>query len=478
MREKALLVRETAGCRSLHDPNQKGTSMVKRSSDRPRLVVTADGSGVAAHAGSRLLAEMSDVLGLTGGLRSAMAPTRQRRSAHDPGRVLVDLAVMVADGGTSLSDLKVLREQPDLFGSVASDPTAFRVLDSIDAPVRAAIDRARAKTRAAAWAAGARPPLDFIVLDFDATLITAHADKEQAAPNYKHGFGFHPLLCFVDATNEALAGMLRPGNAGSNTAGDHIAVLDAALVQLPVTTAKVDPDRGEWMLARADSAGCTHGFLDALRERGLEFSVGFPMDQTVRDAVLGLPERAWTEAIRQDTERRDGAEVAELTDRLDLSAWPEGTRAIVRREEPHLGAQLTFTDIDGHRFQVFICDSVDPDLAYLEARHRGHARVEDRIRNAKQTGLMNFPCHAFELNAAWLAIVLMACDLIAWTQQLCLDGELAAAEPKRLRYCLLHMAGRIAHSGRRTRLRLQANWPWATELTAAFARLRALPLLV
>lgn len=450
--------------------------MVKRSSGRPRLVVTADGTGVAAHVGSRLLADMADAVGLTAGLSAVMAPTRRRRSAHDPGRVLVDLAVSVADGGTSMSDLKVLRNQPEVFGTVASDPTAWRVLASVDEEILVGIDAARAAARAVAWAAGARPPKDFIVLDLDATLVTSHSEKEEAKATYKKGFGFHPLLCFADATNDALAGVLRPGNAGSNTAADHVAVLDAALAQLPVKTRKADPDNGEWMLARADSAGCTHEFIDALRERGIEFSVGFPMDEAVRQAVLGLAESAWRPAIRQDMEVREEAEVAEITDRLDLSAWPEGTRAIVRREVPHPGAQLTFTDIDGRRFQVFICDSTDDDLAYLEARHRGHARVEDRIRNAKQTGLANFPCHAFVNNAAWLAVVLMACDLLAFTQSLCLEGELASAEPKRLRYCLLHAAARLTRGGRRSYLRIQANWPWAKDLARAFDRLNLLVL--
>ena len=450
--------------------------MVKRSSDRPRLVVTADGTGVAAHVGSRLLADMADALGLTDGLSAAMAPTRRRRSAHNPGRVLVDLAVSVADGGTSMSDLKVLRNQPEVFGTVASDPTAWRVLASVDDDVLVAIDAARAAARAEAWAAGARPPKDFIVLDFDATLVTSHSEKEEAKATYKKGFGFHPLLCFADATNDALAGVLRPGNAGSNTAADHVAVLDAALAQLPVRTRKADPENGEWMLARADSAGCTHGFIDALRERGIEFSVGFPMDEAVREAVLALAESAWRPAIAQDMEVREEAEVAEITSGLDLSAWPAGTRAIVRREVPHPGAQLTFTDIDGRRFQVFICDSADDDISYLEARHRGHARVEDRIRNAKQTGLANFPCHAFVNNAAWLAVVLMACDLLAFTQSLCLEGELAAAEPKRLRYCLLHAAARLTRTGRRAYLRIQANWPWAEELARAFDRLNSLVL--
>lgn len=445
--------------------------MVKRSSTRPRLRVTADGSGVAGHVGARLLADLADVLGLTGALSVAMAPTRRRRSKHDPGRVLVDLAVMIADGGTHLSDLKVLRDQPEVFGAVASDPTAWRVLDSVDDARRAAISAARAAVRRRAWAKGVRPA--WIVLDFDATLLTAHSEKELANPTWKLGFGFHPLLCFLDGTDEALAGMLRPGNAGSNTVADHVAVLDAALAQLPVKTKVADPEGGEWMLARADSAGCTHGFLDALRERGVEFSVGFPIEEATRQAVLAVPKRKWVPAIDQDMDERDGAQVAELIG-LDLSGWPPGSRAIVRRERPHPGAQLSFTDADGHRFQVFLTDSPDPDLAYLEARHRGHARVEDRIRNAKASGLENLPCQGFAANQAWLELVLMAADLVAWTQRLCLRGEFTRAEPKRLRYCLWHCAGRLARTARTTRLRLQATWPWANELAWAFARLEAL----
>lgn len=450
--------------------------MVKDNRSRPRLKVTPNGEGIAAHAGTRLVADMADALGLTEALSIAMGSTRRRRSAHDPGRVVVDLAVMTADGGTSLSDLKVLRDQPELFGTVASDPTAWRVLDSIDDAGLAAINQARAEARSQAWALGSRPPRDFIVLDFDATLVNSHSEKQDAAPNYKHGFGFHPLLCFVDATNDALAGVLRPGNAGSNTASDHIALLDMALDQLPIKTTKADPHCGEWMLARADSAGATHGFVNALRDRGLEFSIGFAIHDATREAVLSLPEKAWTEAINADLDVREGAEVAEITSHLDLSAWPAGTRAIVRREEPHPGAQLSFTDIDGRRFQVFICDSTDADISYLEARHRGHARVEDRIRNAKQTGLANFPCHDFANNAAWLAVVLMGCDLLAWTQQLCLEGESAKAEPKRLRYTLLHTAGRIATTARQTQLHLQSNWPWVTELIDGFGRLGVIQL--
>jgi Transposase DDE domain group 1 len=312
-------------------------------------------------------------------------------------------------------------------------------------------------------------PKGELVMDFDATLITAHSEKEQAAGNYKHGFGFHPLLCYLDNTDETLAGILRPGNAAAHTPADHLTVLDASLVQLPPPR----PRERRRILGRADSAGATHGFINALRERGIRFSVGFNLTAAVRTAVLEMPAAAWVTAARQDGEDRDGADVCELTD-LDLSGWPEGTRAICRREEPHPGAQLTFTDINRYRFQVFITDQDDQDIAYLEARHRGHARVEDRIRCGKDTGMRNLPFHGLAENAAWLALVLIAQDLLAWTQKLCLRGEAQRWEPKRLRYRLLHIAGRLARSGRRTTLRLQASWPWVDELLSAFTRLRAL----
>jgi hypothetical protein len=441
---------------------------VKRNRVRPRLRVTTGGRGVVSHAGARLLCDLADATGLVDGLSAAMAGTKQRRRGHDRGGVLVDLAVMLADGGKTISDLATLRNQPALFGEVASTPTAWRTLAAIDERVLAAIGRARAEARAAAWAAGMDP--GFYVLDFDGTLITAHSEKEGAAPTYKRGFGFHPLLVHLDATGEALAGKLRPGNAGSNTAADHVEVLDAALEQLPV-----DPHEVE-VVARADSGALSHGFVDACRERGVRFAIGYDLTETVRAAVLAVPERWWVPAVSADgVDERAGAEVAEITDLVDLSAWPEGTRAIVRREDPHPGAQLTFTDIDGHRFLVFITDLPDADIAYLEALHRGRGRTEQRIRDAKDTGLRNLPSENFAINAAWLAIVLTAQDLMVWAQFLCLEGELARAEPKRLRYCLFHTAGVIARSGRRTRLRLADGWPWADELAAAFHRLRTLP---
>ena len=434
---------------------------------RPRLTVTADGEGVVGHAGARLLADLAEAFGLTAGLSAAMAPTKQRARGHDRGRVLADLAVMIADGGETISELAVLRDQPRLFGAVASTPTAWRTLEAIDADALDRIAQARALARAQAWAAGADP--GFYVIDVDATLITSHSDKEGAAPNYKRGFGFHPLLAFVDATGEALAGILRPGNAGSNTAEDHEQLLAMALAQLPV-----DPHERE-VIVRADSGSLTHRFVDACRAAGARFSVGLDLTQNVRLACLSVPETAWRPAVTADgLDEREGAQVAELVGLSDLSRWPEGTRAIVRREEPHPGAQLTFTDLDGHRFQVFITDLPDADIGYLEALHRGRGRVEKRICDLKDTGLGNLPSSEFHINQAWLTAALIAHDLLCWTRHLTLDGPLAHAEPKKLRYALLHTAAVLARTGRRTILRLAAAWPWTPDLHNAFTRLRTL----
>ena len=450
---------------------------MKRTNPRPSLSVTADGKGVAAHAGTRLLAEMADFVGMTSALSEAFAPTVRRSRRHDPGRVLLDVALTLADGGDCLSDLSVLRDQPALFGAVASTPTASRVVDAVDAERLAAMRAARAKAREQAWAAGLCPvrSTGALILDFDATLVEAHSDKSGAGPNYKGGYGFSPLACFLDATNEALAILLRSGNRAPHNTEDHIEVLDLALAQLPVAPKGLDPDNGVAILARTDSAGATHAFVDALIERGIEFSIGFEMRNDVRLAILALAPSAWTEAITADCEIREGAEVAELRD-LDLSRWPDGTRAIVRREEPHDGAQFNLFDPAGWRHQVFITNSTDTDITYLEARHRGHARVEDRIRCAKDTGLRNLPFGDFANNACWVELICLAQDLIAFTQGLLLEGELAKAEPKRLRYALLHTAGRLSTTSRRTTLALQREWPWATALAAAFARLRSLPL--
>jgi hypothetical protein len=442
---------------------------MKRNRRRPRVKVTTGGSGLVNHAGARLLADLADATGLTDALSAAMAPTKQRRRGHDRGEVLVDLAVMIADGGEAISDLATLRDQPALFGDVASNPTAWRTLEAVDDAVLARLKTARAQARAAAWAAGADP--GFYVIDIDATLVGSHSEKQGAAPTYKKGFGFHPLNAYLDATGEALAGLLRPGNAGSGTAADHMTVLHDALAQLPIDPAETE------VIVRADSAGLSHDFLDACRDRHVRFVIGHALTADIAQVLVSLPDKAWQPAISADgSDERDHAEVTEITDLVDLSHWPAGTRMLARREDPHPGAQLTFTDVDGHRFQAFVTDLAERDIAYLEALYRGRGRAERRICDNKDTGLANLPSWSFSINQTWLQLTLIAMDLFAWSGLLVLNGDLARAEPKRLRYCLLHTAGQIVRSGRRTWLRLADNWPWADQLVAAFARLGTLPL--
>jgi hypothetical protein len=442
---------------------------VKRNRRRPGLRVTTGGKGVVGHAGARLLADLADTLGLGEALSAAMGSTRVRHGGHDRGEVLVDLAVMLADGGETISDLAVLRDQPELFGDVASTPTAWRTLAAVDDKVLAGIAEARGEARAAAWAAGVDP--GWYVIDIDGTLIGSHSDKQGAAPTYKRGYGFHPLTAFLDATGEALAGLLRPGNAGSGTATDHVTILDQALAQLPV-----DPTVTE-ITVRTDSAGCSHVFLDACRARGVKFSIGHRLTAEIAAVAVTSAARAWVPAVTADgSDDRPDTEVCEITGQVDLSGWPEGTRMIARREHCHPGAQLTFTDIDGRRYQVFITDRPEADIAYLEALQRGRGRAERLICDAKDTGMNNLPSASFAINAAWLTIVGIATDLLAWSKLLILDDNFAHAEPKRLRYCLFHTAGTIVTGSRQRILRIATNWPWTHQLIAAFDRLRNLQL--
>jgi len=464
---------------------------VKATGSRPKITVSGDGRGVVAHAGTRLLADVADVTGLTAAFSEALAPSRQRQGGHDPGRVAADVAVLLADGGEAIADLAVLRDQAALFGPVASDPTAWRVLAGIDDDALRRLRAARAQARELAWAqaaergevfpgsTAAEQAIGGLVLDVDATIVICHSEKEHATPTWKRTFGYHPLLCFLDGSREALSGLLREGRAGSNTTADHITVLDRALAQIP------DAQRyGTPILIRSDSAGCTYGFLThirALREHGIDtrFSVGVAIGEPIRQAIAATT--GWIPALDADGQLRDGAELAEITDDLPAELrdkYPEGTRFIVRRERPHPGAQLSLFDtIEGLRHQVMATDTPHGggSIQFLEVRHRAHARVEDRIRCGKASGFGRFPSRVFAINAAWLELALTGIDLLAWTQHLLLDGDLAHAEPKTLRYRLLHVAARITRSARRTRLRIAEHWPWNEQLVTAFTRLAALP---
>jgi len=423
-----------------------------------------------SHAGTALLGQVADTVGLTRALSTRLAGVKRRRRGHDPGRVICDLAVMLADGGECVSDLGAVREQAALFGEVASDSTAFRMVERIaQTPgMLDALRSAHAAARGRFWELSGAP--ESLTIDVDATLITAHSEKEQAAGNFKRGYGFHPLAAYADQTREALAMMLRPGNAGSNTAADHVTVIDRALAQIPDAQVEMID-----ILIRADSAGATHQTADHCHSCDLRFSFGYELTEPVRSAILTTPENAWIPALDQDGSERANGQVVELTDDVWLGSWPQGARVIVRRERPHPGAQLSFTDHDGHRFQAILTDQPDADIAILERRHRQRARVEDRIRDDKDTGLAKLPFGAFALNEVWVQIVMLAHDLIIWTQALVLDGELATAEPKRLRYRLLHIAARLAFSARQAKLHLPAAWPWTPALKDAFERLKDAP---
>jgi len=449
-----------------HSPRQEDTPKVKAKTLAAKVEVSPDGEGLVSHAGAFLLTELADRLGLTEALK-AMAPARKRRSAHDPGVVLRDLAVAIADGGDCITDFGVLAGQQDLFGRVASCSTAHRVIGQLDAERLEAIRSARAKSRKAAWAAGAGP--SELTIDIDATLLVSHSEKAGAAGNYKGGFGFHPLLAYLDESGEALAGVLRPGNAGSNTAEDHFTGLSEALEQIPGGA-----DLKTKVLARTDGGGATHAFTADCREAKIASRSAMSSGRPCARRCLELPESAWRPAIEAGGEIREGAWVAELTALIDLCAWPERVRLIVCRERAHPGAQMSFSDHEGHRFTAFLTDT-DGGIAALELRHRRRARVEDSIRRGKDTGMRNLPFADFGANEAWLELSLIAQDLLAWAGALILDGALAQAEPKRLRQRLFHVAGRVARSGRRTILRLPRSWPWAEALVAAFERLRALP---
>ena len=407
---------------------------------------------------------------------------------HDRGRVLTDVAVMLADGGEAIADIDVLRHQSSVLGRVASAPTVWRALDEVTPGRLKRIQNARARVRRQVWSqlpdgvpaskvAGTDLD-DLIVLDTDATIVISHSEKENAAATFKRTFGFHPLGVWCDNTSEFLAAKLRAGNAGSNTAADHIEVLTEAIAQIPGTHRKK-------LLIRSDGAGASHKLLDWLTEqnrvrgRSVEYSVGFAVTEKIRDAIDLVPKKVWTPALDADGGIREGGDVAELTGLLDLSSWPTGMRVIVRRERPHPGAQLSlFEERDGWRYQAFVTNTTTGQLAFLEARHRAHARVEDRIRHAKDSGLGRFPSREFEINRVWLMLVQIAADLTAWTRLLALTGDaksLAACEPKALRYRFLHVPARLTHSARRRRLRIPESWPWAAAIVAVFANIAAIP---
>ena len=485
------------------------------------LQVTADGTGIVSHAGVALLRGLADNTGLTAGLSKALAS--RRLLVHDRGRVLADLACAIADGAEVISDFRVMGDQEDLFGLVASVPTAWRTLaeiatggDRTAGRIGAAVNaaRRRAWTQIAARH-GALPGVrvadktleGVTCIRLDASVVTCHSDKEGAEPNFK-GFGLHPLLAYCDNTGEPLAGLLRPGSAGSNTAADHLTVLGAAITALP-------PAFRRRLMVTCDGAGASHDLierLDALASRPgyqLIYSVGWELGAREKAAITEVLEEAWQIAVDEHGEVRERradqacgglhcahrrcwieeAHVTELTsllregpagDRLD--GWPAKVRVFARRERPHPGAQLTlFEAEDGWRYTLWVTNLTSSTKgwrgqpAYIDAAHRVHARVEDAIRTGKDCGIGKFPSTSLAMNKAWLAAALTAATLLAWLKLLALDGSLAKAEPKTLRYRILHAAARLTRGGRQRRLNIATTWPWATDIVTAWDRISALP---
>jgi hypothetical protein len=252
------------------------------------MIVSADGKGIVSQSGGLLLTRTLAVAGLYRGLAAALERWRPARAVHDPGKIIADLAVMLALGGDCLADIALLRAEPELFGPVASDPVVSRLVAKLakDAPrALKAIRGARAAARQRAWdlAGQDAPGADGgqVTVDLDATIVIAHSDKDQAAPTWKKTFGFHPLAAFADhgpeGSGEPLAVLLRPGSAGSNTASDHIEAARLALAQLPAGQRRK-------VLFRADSAGGTREFLAWLTRPGrrLAYSVGLTIHRRDR----------------------------------------------------------------------------------------------------------------------------------------------------------------------------------------------------
>ncbi|WP_329202778.1 MULTISPECIES: IS1380 family transposase [unclassified Streptomyces] len=456
--------------------------MKKRTGSYPHVHIQGGGRAVVSQAGAVLLVETARKAGLDQAITAALTSWRRPRAVHDPGKVLLDVALAVALGGDCLADVGMLRAEPAVFGPVASDPTVSRLIDTLAAAgpkALHAIRAARAEARAHVWALAKDAAPDAatgqVIVDLDGVLVLAHSEKQDATATWKKTFGHHPLMAFVDhgsgGSGEPVAGLLRPGNAGSNTAADHITTARLALAQLPKKYR-----RGRRTLIRTDAGGGTHEFVAWLAQRGrwLSYSVGMTITEQIHQAVLKVPPAAWTAAVEPEGEIRDGAWVADLDGDV-LRGWPKGMRLIVRKERPHPGAQLRFTDADGLRLTAFATNTTNVPIAALELRHRQRARAEDRIRNARATGLRNLPLHKTAQNQIWLEIVQIALDLLAWMPMLALTGETRRWEPRRMRLRLFSAAAQLVTTARRRHLRFARHWPWTDVITGALERLDALP---
>jgi hypothetical protein len=462
--------------------------------------MSADGKRQVGHAGGVHLQLLAERVGLPDALEHA---TRREGFSprHPRGRVLADLACAIVLGAVAISDFAVLEHQREVVGPVASTPTVWRALHEVGELQLRRIARARATVRRRVWGLLAQRPegfpwitvdgralADWTVIDSDATPVACASEKEGAAGTYKKGvFGLCPLLAFCDNTGEMLAQRLRPGDAGANDAADNIAILAAAVEQLPWQHRKK-------ILFRVDGAGFSHALLAWVADAGgrrspsftWHYSVGWAFTEREMTAVLALDalERrtgrtVWEAAVDADGTARENAQVADVTGLLgDLTTWPVGHRVIVRREPLHpryAKDASAYETRHGVRLQAFATNTSARSAAWLDCRHRSHARVETKIRDSKAESLNRFPSRWMKINQAWLTATAIACDLRAWLQLLACQGALAKATPKTLRYRFLHVPAVIVRGQRRRRLKIPASWPWAEQIVTAFYRLLALP---
>jgi hypothetical protein len=463
-----------------------------------RLSVTATDKNLVGHAGAVLLRKCADKAGLTSGL-NAVIPRGEGPGWWDRGTVLTSLAVSIALGATSMSDIDLLAHQAPVFGDPPSDCTVRRCLTALDMVTLGKIAKARAKARRRVWDLIADRPDGFpwllvagqllhgwIVIDLDATLITAHSDKQGAAVTFKKGFGFHPLGAWCANTAESLAMLLREGNAGSNTVSDHIRVLADAIDQIPARYRRK-------ILVRVDGAGATHDFLEHLPAmnsafRTVRFTVGWTITDADEAAIAALPVDAWTDSLRQNGEATATAGVAEITG-LDARAekWLPRLRLTVRRTKPAARHRKNLTALErktGWRYAIVatnitrmrgIPGSHHPQ--WLDALHRSHATVEDRVRTNKAMGLRNLPSKAWTVNRGWVLAANIAADITTWTRLLGLHDQpdLVDAEPETLRYRLLHLPATLSSHARQRVLKIPETWPWTNAFILCWQRLNALP---
>src|SRR5882724_8988611 len=464
------------------------------------LSVAADADGLVGHAGAVLLRKLADQCGLTSALGGAL-DRAGKSPLIDRGMALVSMAVAIALGATSMSDIAVLAHQEPVLGAAPSDTTVRRTLELADPATMDKIARARAAVRAHVWPLICARPAGFpwlaiagkllagwLVIDLDATLITARSDKEGAAPTFKMGYGFHPLGAWCANTAESLAMLLRPGNAGSNTFADHLAVLTAALRQIPSRMRSK-------LLVRVDGAGASYELITRLlslssRRRTVLFTSGWAITEADEQAIGLLPASAWQTAVDQDGVVQDDKHVAEITHLLSRAAgWPAGLRWIVRRTKPSRRQArnlTTFERATGWRYSIIVTNIPDTGIKgvpgshhaqLIDVLHRQHAVVEDGLRTAKSMGLRNLPSKTCVVNCGWVLAAGLAADLAAWCRLLGLydQDDLKDAEPGTLRYRLLSLPARLVRHARQRVLKISRTWPWKEAFLVCWQRLCALP---